>query len=105
MNPNRLYWACASACPDTQRLRLPIDNPRGFSGKRRLWDRREFGQQCSRNVLLHISPLANVDSPEYETKTDCNPNRNPRLRLPLWEMIESNDYEKMVTALVLANPM
>ena len=105
MDPNRLYWASALAGPNPQRLRLPIDNPRGLSGSRRLRDRRQFGQQSTRNVLFHISPLANVDSPKYETKTDCNPNRNPRLRLPLWEMIESNDYEKMVTALVLANPM
>jgi hypothetical protein len=67
MNPNRLYWACPSARPNPERLRLPIDNPRGFSGKSRLWDRREFGQQCTRNVLFHISPLAEVDGQEYET--------------------------------------
>jgi len=57
MDPNRLYWASALAGPNPQRLRLPIDNPCGLSGSRRLRDRRQFGQQSTRNVLFHISPL------------------------------------------------
>jgi len=69
MDPNRLYWASASAGPNPQRLRLPIDNPCGLSGSRRLWDRRQFGQQCTRNVLFHIPPLVIFKSVVYRRES------------------------------------